>query len=841
MGAFALGTTSYSDEEVKQILESLFIEKKRLKDMQRSFLELESEKNKLKDELKQTKTAVKEQYEGSQHTQEDINKLKGLVEYYQKKYAAADNKPSQETQEKLQSLQELLREQQEENKLLAAQLQNLKSDKKNVDAKIDSLEKNFQQLSSAKENLENEYHQIQKAYEKTLNETRTLRSEINQENSQAHSQKIEILEKEISTLKEELNHSKNSLTQAGNTLMQLRQDNQSLKLQNSDLQQKFQATEKKAAGFESDLKELVERYHELDHRQKQRQEKLAESLQDKEKELKELHGFELAYKKLSEQKKAIETEFESNKTVLNNLKRELTDTHTQLSETQLRAEQLEKGIQYLRSKLDEANTDKSLLEDELVAAQESERQKSNDLIQITELKNTLETELQQTQFEKAELDEEIDNLRNQYESLRQIAQNAQLQSQEKDLQINQLQHELQEQKAVQNLLQRELNDRISILDSLNNQLFQMQNEIKQGSLEAKELESLYLSVLEEKMSAINTLQDQQRIVRELKEEVQLQIEAKRALQESQRQDNLQLNDLKRQLERLQSLENDKKQLNEKIHLFEQQMERVSYQLEEQVREKADLENRLLKSKEQMRDRDQALENKTSQILLLTQENQRLQESFLKQQNQSEERDNQTRQAQQQFAKKVKECAILMDQLEEARAQLNDIFSQNQAAELKVAEMRQQLEAAQLQEKRIHDQAIDNIRLAEQQTAKWEEKYLKLFKFSQELENKNKELKRIEERFHQMQSIFSPATAAATLYDSLTTSPLELPKEERPLPEIKEEEKKEEKYSFDRAPKITESYSEPKEKESFFAAPPAHDLFGDKQQAQKPKQTLFDNF
>ena len=87
------------------------------------------------------------------------------------------------------------------------------------------------------------------------------------------------------------------------------------------------------------------------------------------------------------------------------------------------------------------------------------------------------------------------------------------------------------------------------------------------------------------------------------------------------------------------------------------------------------------------------------------------------------------------------------QLQEAQLALNQSRS-------KATDLQQGLEEQMQKEKRMQEQMQESIKAVESLASKWEEKYFKIYESWQVNELKVKELVKVEERYHKMQSLLS---------------------------------------------------------------------------------------
>lgn len=117
-----------------------------------------------------------------------------------------------------------------------------------------------------------------------------------------------------------------------------------------------------------------------------------------------------------------------------------------------------------------------------------------------------------------------------------------------------------------------------------------------------------------------------------------------------------------------------------------------------------------------------------------------------------EKDSRMRVAQHHLAKKVKETALLSEKIEDQKIQLHTINSAMEGYKTKINDMQSVLDSQMQQEKRIEENLLDSLKTSEIQARRWEEKYFQMCDKWQETESSNKELKSLEEKFHQMQAL-----------------------------------------------------------------------------------------
>lgn len=202
-----------------------------------------------------------------------------------------------------------------------------------------------------------------------------------------------------------------------------------------------------------------------------------------------------------------------------------------------------------------------------------------------------------------------------------------------------------------------------------------------------------------------------------------------------------------QLEMDQRLK-DLKQLKEKLAA-------AGVQLSEALESKVIAENHLHEI--QMHAQDRSLHS--------TSQNQQLMESLIAEQEASkaellelrriaDESEANLKVAQQHLGKKVKETALLTDQLNNYRVSLFEQQRSYEAAKSEITHLQNSVEALQSQEKRLQEQLHEALKNYENQAVKWEEKYFNMYDKWQSSEAKILELKKLEEKHQQIQAVIA---------------------------------------------------------------------------------------
>lgn len=180
------------------------------------------------------------------------------------------------------------------------------------------------------------------------------------------------------------------------------------------------------------------------------------------------------------------------------------------------------------------------------------------------------------------------------------------------------------------------------------------------------------------------------------------------------------------------------------------------------------------SQESLKKKEELIEHLSSQVASLNKSLAEQEEAFQNIIEERHEHESCLRAAQNHLAKKVREAALLAEKYEGAQKTIQQLEKEKEASSKKLSEL-QALMDAELQHKlKVQEQHQDILKTVEAQSAKWEEKYFKLHDKWQEVEGKNRELKRLEERFSKMQIAF-------TQFNQLFAAPFTFPQtEEMPM-------------------------------------------------------------
>jgi chromosome segregation ATPase len=185
--------------------------------------------------------------------------------------------------------------------------------------------------------------------------------------------------------------------------------------------------------------------------------------------------------------------------------------------------------------------------------------------------------------------------------------------------------------------------------------------------------------------------------------------------------------------------------------------------------------------ESLKKKEELIEHLSSQVASLSKSLADREEAFQNIEEERHEHETCLRASQAHLAKKVRETAHLAEKYEEAQDRTRQLEKEKESSDKKLLEIQALLDAEHQHKLKVQEQHQENLKTVEAQSAKWEEKYFNLHDKWQEVEGKNRELKRLEERFSKMQIAFSH-------FNQLFASPYSMPQaEEIPIKNFAEKE------------------------------------------------------
>ena len=224
------------------------------------------------------------------------------------------------------------------------------------------------------------------------------------------------------------------------------------------------------------------------------------------------------------------------------------------------------------------------------------------------------------------------------------------------------------------------------------------------------------------------------------------------------------------------LENELRHNSESIGLLQQELHQIKKQnklLEEQLIHSHLVPQQMHKQIEQLQlELEEAKSEKDSTYQLLAEANKTThavsehQEKIALLLGQIAEHENEIKMVQHHFAKKVKENALLKEQLEYREAETREMHSHCDKYQARIVELTQLSDLRQEQEKKVQQMLNETIKSLELQVSRWEEKYCHLSEKWQELERRNHELRKIEESQKQLQELLVKVGAVLAPSDTL---------------------------------------------------------------------------
>lgn len=384
-----------------------------------------------------------------------------------------------------------------------------------------------------------------------------------------------------------------------------------------------------------------------------------------------------------------------------------------------RVEQLERVIPYLRDRTEEANLETEQIREELESAQKK--------VKILE----------------QELSENKQNAQREVEHLQQLLANQQEDQIETVVSPTSSHH-----------LRRELEE--------------IKRHLSQGNQEAKALEARYVEVLNEKIglehqckqlqlqlehqsSNLSSFQTQLHEMGDLKKSLELSLKAK---ENEWVECCQQIQSLQKQIQDMDERVREKDYIQDKYEQMKDEWKQLNEHLEDAVERRAQAEQHFAQLETDRANQEKQLHDISQQLELIQQEKQALENERDQLKILVEEGETRLKVAQQHLAKKVKEAALLTEKVEEQQADLSDYLQNCEHQKMQLAQMQASVELYQRQEKRLQEQLHDALKGTEGQIAKWEEKYFRMYDKWQESENKIRELKKFEEKHHQMQNLIA---------------------------------------------------------------------------------------
>ena len=429
------------------------------------------------------------------------------------------------------------------------------------------------------------------------------------------------------------------------------------------------------------------------------------------------HLFETTAEELELASKKVKDLEENKRQLQADIQKLQAELETRPAQDKQKEAQLERVVQFMRARLEEAQFENQQMVSKFTELEEAKDKLKEDLLEMQSGHRKLAETLQTERQEKQALLEEEQALR---------------------LQMIQLQEEIVRIKGCVDQASAETTSHQEALQSAQREtelLKQMMMRALQESKEERQNEELAYQSQITTLSALFEKEKENGVTLG-----HLLEEQKKTIEENQTE----LATLKTALEELSLAAAEKQRAYVELAQFSEEMKS---KLAISTDEKSAFHETLEKKEE-------LIHNLSSQVANLSKAQERSLEILEQKELELQEHETNLRAAQQHLAKKMREAA----QLAEQNHELNEaIITQEQTVEslkAKLAEAKASLENEADIKQTLQRQYHEGIKVIESQCAKWEEKYFQLQEKWQVVEAQNRELKRLEERFGKLQSMFS---------------------------------------------------------------------------------------
>lgn len=810
--------TTYSEEEIRQILHVLTLEKKKNKELAAKV------ENQIEENLR---LAKKNAMAVDISEDSDTQKLKLLIGTFKKKYDVAVKHLELKDQQiaVLNQAAELKTSLEEENEALTEQFASLKialkksqnelatlQQKKALEGKAleDSNREQEHQLSLLQDKLKKKEQEYSKLLER-FEESDALRVTFEQQNlhliRQVHDlehykeltiaahQRIEELEKlrldtietdcelrdeEKTALLEQLELLKirfqttqndffKSREEHGNTLEKLKaSEMQRLELEHRIQElltaQQAESLREQLLQAESTIRELeqtLEQTKEGKARDKHRIEKLGGQLLEKDQRINDLQQIELSLKRATEQRQQLEYALEDAQSNSQKLLKEMQQLEEEKADSRQHSEQLERVVQFLRERSEEARLETKQLQEEYQKAQETIKLLTNKLEEAETAQKAVSAQLVSSEKNHMEAKEEIKGLQQQFSDLKNKIHLLKTELEAASSAKEEIGQRYEKVHAQNEHLQEELRKRSQSLEDLEKETLLIKQSLVRGLREAKEIEAAFQETVKDKVATAAKLLQSQHYIDKQREQIHL-------LQEKLDASSVSVYAADARIEHLQKL------------LEDEQTKAV--QRGENHLAELDQCNSLIKAK------DEELEGFIQQINKLKS----MRDSFEKEgerlRQETKEKETELGHAQQHLAKKVKETAVLEEKYEEQKHLIQDLQQSLTQNKIKVAELQTSLDLQQQQQGQLQEQLQETIKAGEFSQAKWEEKYFNVYEKWQMSETRVKELEKIEEKQKHLQGMLANLGSYFGTNSATTTpeSTQVVPKTDFKTPAVEEE-------------------------------------------------------
>ena len=286
--------------------------------------------------------------------------------------------------------------------------------------------------------------------------------------------------------------------------------------------------------------------------------------------------------------------------------------------------------------------------------------------------------------------------------------------------------------------------------------------------ETKALETRYVEILNEKIGLEHQckhlqqqLEHQSANLMSFQEQLHLTEEQKTRLQDSLQAKEIALSEHARRIQEMQTLVDDleirakeKDFVQDKYEQLKDEWNQLGERLEEAAEMRRQAEEHLALLQENSWKQESQITELSTQLQELQEEHKILVVDRDQLKTLLDESETRLKVAQQHLAKKVKEAALLTERLEEQQTNLSAITQTLDQHKTQIIQLQASVDLYQRQEKKLQEQLHDALKGTESQVSKWEEKYFRMYDKWQESENRIRELKKFEEKHHQMQHLLA---------------------------------------------------------------------------------------
>lgn len=680
-----MSNAPYQEEEVKQILQALFLEKKKTKEQEERLKQLQAEL----------------EHPPKTEDAENVQRLENLLAFFKAKYEQAAQalterlapSPSVSTDEfealqsQLQDLRTRLQDQLSRNQQLEDKNTTHEEELTRQKAKLEKLT----ELMRDKERQDRESHQFEQSYRKAKQQAQQLEEQVKQD-----SEKYDLLTMQYERTQTELGDVRQHNEQLERVIQFLRERSEESNLELNQFRDDYQASLDEIENLRKASQKTQQEKEEGNHQAAVERRLYEETVE----ELHALQGQLAVLRDISVAATSRDSEtnerYRNQEQELQQTLQEVRNLHESIAETQQQLSSEREQNHYLRTQEEnhkqELNTQRDLLAT-LQAEKDHLIGQLQHLIQIVEEQKgqlgEFQEAIRQANEREAAIKTESALLQTEKEQLLQEVHQANQTNAQLLQQIGQL------EEAVQGAQQREA------------QAHQAIESIRQ-ELSASH-ETAIASFVEER----DRLSERLKVIEVLEAELQaLQIQ----LAASQATNQELLNGQERSQTVLSELEAVHQRDAELMKLKDDTIDTVQGQLATALAEKEHLRENL----------DGALQE-------------------------AQESDSRLKIAQQHLARKVKELNEQLEHMDGLKAQLAEAQSQLNQIRLQHGEVKIALESQSIQDKRLQEQLQENARAAEVAISRWEEKYFKVYEKWQESEGRIRDLKRLEEKYNQMQA------------------------------------------------------------------------------------------